>query len=98
VRFEINFEKKANFSKKNYFTAIPFLPIQILLAFLISRYTTGRYPMTFYMKAFKLRIGVAILLASYLYMTPKIIGNGDSIPWYYYVGITTVFLLYQVAH
>lgn len=76
--------------------AIPLLPLQILLSFIISRFTTGRHPMSFYMKAFKLRIFISIFMFLYLYMSPSMIGDGKSIPYYFYIGITSVYVLYQV--
>lgn len=76
--------------------AIPLLPIQIILSFVISRFTAGRFPMSFYMRAFLFRLFCSILMFSYVYATPLMIGKGESIPLYYYIGITTVYLLYQV--
>lgn len=52
--------------------------------------------MSFYMKAYQMRLFCSVLMMAFVYATPKIIGDSQSIPFYYYVGITFVYLLYQV--
>lgn len=77
--------------------SIPLIPVQIVLPFVISRYTTGKYPMSFYMKAFPVRLLLTVVIASFVYATPSIIaGRGDAIPAYYYIAIVSIYLIYQV--
>lgn len=95
VRFKFEFSNFLNFNLFKLL-AIPLLPIQVILSFGISRFTTGRFPMSFYMKAYQLRLFCSVLLIAVVYATPKIIVDSQSIPIYYYVGITFVYLLYQV--
>lgn len=76
--------------------SIPMVPLQILLPFIISRYTTGPFPMTFYIKAFPYRLIMTIVIAAFVYATPSIIGGRPSVPIYYYVAIVSIYMIYQV--
>ncbi len=74
--------------------SIPLVPVQIVLPFLISRFTTGPYPMSFYIKAFPYRLILSIVIAVFVYVTPSLIANG--IPIYFYVAIVSIYMLYQI--
>lgn len=77
--------------------SIPLVPLQILLPFIISRYTTGPFPMTFYIKAFPYRLIMTIVIAVFVYFTPTMIMSGpDGVPVYYYAAIVSIYLIYQV--
>lgn len=77
--------------------AIPLVPVQIFLPLIISRYTTGKYPMTFYIKAFPYRLFLTVVIAVFVYATPSIIRSRPSdIPPYYYVAIITIYMIYQL--
>lgn len=77
--------------------SIPLFPVQILLPFIISRYTTGKYPMTLYIKSFPYRLILTVLIAAFVYVTPTIIKNDpNNIPAYFYVALVSIYLIYQV--
>lgn len=79
--------------------SIPLIPLQILLPFIISRYTTGPHPMTFYMKAFPYRLIMTIVIAAFVYATPSMImtdGEVKNIPIYFYVAIVSIYMVYQI--
>lgn len=77
--------------------SIPLVPVQILLPFVISRFTTGPYPMTFYIRAFPFRLIMTIVIAVFVYFTPMMIEHRrDDIPTYYYVSIVSIYLIYQL--
>jgi PAT family acetyl-CoA transporter-like MFS transporter 1 len=82
------------------FLAIPLLPIQMVLPFLISRYTAGKYPMNFYIKAFRVRLIVSVLMVGYVFLTSLIVSGkkSDEIPVYYFIGLVIVYLMYHVSH
>lgn len=75
--------------------SIPLTPAAILLPFIISRYTTGPFPMTFYIKAFPYRLVMSVVIAVFVYGTPWMISTGD-IPHFYYASLVVIYLLYQV--
>lgn len=79
--------------------SIPLVPLQILLPFVISRFTTGPYPMTFYMRAFPYRLIMTIIIAAFVYWTPSMIthnGKVNDIPVYFYITIVSIYMIYQV--
>lgn len=77
--------------------AMPLLPIQIVLPIFISRFVTGKYPLNFYIKAFKIRLFMSVVMVLYVYFTPWLI-SGQEISIYYYVGIFVIYLLYHVRN
>lgn len=79
--------------------SLPLTPLQILLPFIISRFTTGPYPMTFYIKSFPYRLIMTIVIAAYVYGTPSMIINDGKtihIPIYFYIGIVSIYMVYQI--
>ncbi|KAL7033995.1 hypothetical protein ACKWTF_007808 [Chironomus riparius] len=76
--------------------AMPLLPIQILLPVFISRFVTGKYPLDFYIKAFRFRLFMSVIMVLYIYLTPWMI-SGPEISFFYYAGIFVVYLLYHVS-
>lgn len=77
--------------------SIPLVPLQIVLPFIISRFTTGPYPMSFYIKAFPYRLIMTIVIAVFVYFTPAMINHRlNDIPTYYYVAIVSIYLVYQL--
>lgn len=77
--------------------SIPLVPLQIVLPFIISRFTTGPFPMTFYIKAFPFRLIMTIVIAVFVYFTPSMIEHRrDDIPTYFYVSIVSIYMIYQL--
>lgn len=75
--------------------AIPLVPIQLVLPFIISRYTAGPNPMNFFFKAFPYRLFMTIVIAVFVYYTPKM-KTDDGFPFYFYVAIVCIYMVYQV--
>lgn len=80
--------------------AIPLLPIQLALPFIISRFTTGKFPMHFYMAAFRIRLIVSVLMAIYVFLTPRMIAGQSSneISNFYFFGLVMIYLLYHASY
>jgi MFS transporter, PAT family, solute carrier family 33 (acetyl-CoA transportor), member 1 len=76
--------------------SIPLTPVQILLPFIISRFTTGPYPMKFYIGAFPYRLMMTVIIAVFVYYTPQMISGQSEISNYYYAAIVTIYLIYQI--
>lgn len=79
--------------------SVPLVPIQILLPFFISRFTTGPYPMTFYLKYYPFRLIMTIVITSFVYATPFMIvndGTSKTVPTYYYFVIVSINMIYQI--
>ncbi|XP_066295927.1 acetyl-coenzyme A transporter 1-like [Branchiostoma lanceolatum] len=77
--------------------AVPLTPIQILLPFVISRYTAGPRPMDTFLKAMPFRLLLGIELAVMVFLTPYFKNDDGTFPLYYYVMIVASYSLHQVA-
>jgi PAT family acetyl-CoA transporter-like MFS transporter 1 len=75
--------------------SIPLIPLQIILPFIISRYTTGPNPMSFYINAFPFRLFMTFVIATFVCATPSMITT-NNIPIYYYIAIVTIYMIYQI--
>ncbi|KAK2716881.1 acetyl-coenzyme A transporter 1-like [Artemia franciscana] len=77
--------------------AIPLIPLQIILPFVISKYTSGRMPMKIFMKAFPYRLVMGLEYAMLVWMTPWFKNKDGNFPSYYYMIIVVSYALHQVA-
>lgn len=75
--------------------AVPLIPLQIVLPFVISKYTTGTQPMEVYIKAIPYRMVFSVTAAIIVWLTPLIIVNGE-VPFYYYIMLLLNYGLYQI--
>lgn len=77
--------------------AIPLVPLQILLPLVISKHTTGKFPMNIYIKAIPFRLLLTLGIATLVWATPLILkGRQNDIPVYYYVMILVIYSCYQI--
>lgn len=77
--------------------AIPLVPLQILLPLVISKHTTGKFPMNIYIKAIPFRLLLTLAIATLVWATPLILkGRQNDIPVYYYVMILVIYSCYQI--
>lgn len=75
--------------------AIPLVPLQLVLPFIISRFTAGPKPMLFYIKSYPYRLMMTIVIALFVFFTPKLKVD-DNFPFYYYAAIVCIYMIYQV--
>ena len=76
--------------------AVPLMPLQIVLPWIISRYTTGPKPMDIFLKAFPCRLIMGLVFAGVVYVTPSFKNTDGSFPLYFYVGVVIIYALHQV--
>lgn len=77
--------------------AIPLVPLQILLPLVLSKHTTGKYPMNIYIKAIPFRLLLTLGIAMLVWSTPLILkGRTHDIPYYYYGMVLVIYSLYQI--
>ena len=76
--------------------AIPMIPLQILLPWIISKYTSGPKPMNVYLYAFPCRLLIGLVLAGLVYVTPNFKLEDSSFPVYYYGLVLFIYALHQV--
>ncbi|XP_064384816.1 acetyl-coenzyme A transporter 1-like [Halichondria panicea] len=75
--------------------AVPLVPVQIVLPWIISRFTTGPRPLDVFMKAYLPRVLMGVAFAAIVWWTPRV-NNDGSFPVYYYIIVIGVFLVQQV--
>ena len=76
--------------------AIPMMPLQIILPWIISRYTAGPRPMDVFVKAIPVRLVLCLVMASVVYITPTFKLSDGSFPMSYYGLLIFVYGIYQV--
>ena len=76
--------------------AIPMIPLQILLPWIISKYTSGPKPMNVYLYAFPCRLLIGLVLAGLVYITPNFKLEDSSFPVYYYGLVLFIYAIHQV--
>jgi len=76
--------------------AIPLTPLEILLPFFISRYTTGTKPLNLYAKSHPFRLLLGVIMALFVYFTPSFQNYNKTFPWYYYALAILIFGIQQV--
>ena len=72
------------------------IPLQILLPWIISKYTSGPKPMNVYLYAFPCRLLIGLVLAGLVYVTPNFKLEDESFPVYYYGLVLFIYALHQV--
>lgn len=78
--------------------AIPLVPIQIILPWVISRYTAGPRPLDVYRKAIPYRLIFGFVFPLIVYWTHYVREPGqESFPLYYYLVIVVAYGLHQVT-
>ena len=76
--------------------AVPMIPLQILLPWVISKYTTGPKPMDVFLKAFPCRLLMGLVFAFVVYITPSFKNSDGSFPVHFYGLVLFVYALHQV--
>jgi len=76
--------------------AVPLIPFQIFLPFLISKYIIGPRLMDMYMKAVPYRLVIGLLVSTLIFATPYMITK-DDIPAYYYGILLIIYGAHQLA-
>ncbi|KAL7035903.1 hypothetical protein ACKWTF_008619 [Chironomus riparius] len=76
--------------------SVPSAPIQILFPLLITKYTAGRKPLSFYYKVFICRLTLMIITTFYVASTPMILENENFLN-YFYAGVVMLFMIDQAA-
>ena len=77
--------------------AVPLIPLQIVLPWIISKYTTGPRPMDVFLKAFPCRLFMGLVFAGIVYVTPQFKLDDGTFPLHYYLLVVFIYALHQVA-
>jgi len=77
--------------------AIPLTPLQIVLPFIISKYTAGPNAMDIYVKAIPIRLLFGFVLAAIVWLTPNFKLEDGSFAFSYYATIVIIYAFHQVT-
>lgn len=78
--------------------AIPMIPMQIMLPWIISKYTAGPKPMDVFLKAMPARLVMGMVFAAVVYVTPWFKDEKDgSFSLAYYGMLLFIYALHQVT-
>uniref|UniRef100_UPI00398F470A acetyl-coenzyme A transporter 1 isoform X2 n=1 Tax=Pristiophorus japonicus TaxID=55135 RepID=UPI00398F470A len=76
--------------------AVPMVPLQILLPFVISKYTAGRKPLSVFYWAMPYRLVMGMIFALLVFWTPTV-KQGTEFPAYYYGVLLFSYALHQLC-
>ncbi|XP_007887046.1 acetyl-coenzyme A transporter 1 [Callorhinchus milii] len=76
--------------------AVPMVPLQIMLPFVISRYTAGPRPLDVFYSAMPYRLLMGLVFAVLVWWT-SIVKQGTEFPAYYYAVLLFSYALHQVT-
>ncbi|XP_034949365.1 acetyl-coenzyme A transporter 1 [Chelonus insularis] len=76
--------------------AVPLIPLQIFLPFIIARYTSGPRPMDIYLAAFPYKLIFGLCAAFLVWITPSFAVNGE-VSMYYAAFLIILYTIHQVA-
>ncbi|KAI1283168.1 Acetyl-coenzyme A transporter 1 [Halotydeus destructor] len=77
--------------------AVPMVPLQILLPWVISRYTAGPRPLDVFLRAYPWRLMFGFVFSGVLWWTSVVKQPDGSFPVYYYAVILLVYAAHQVT-
>ncbi|XP_077998439.1 acetyl-coenzyme A transporter 1-like [Glandiceps talaboti] len=77
--------------------AIPMIPLQIILPWIISKYTAGPRPMDVFVKAIPYRLFMGLVLLVVVWWTPSFKSESGEFPWYYYGLLVVAYACHQVT-
>lgn len=76
--------------------AVPVIPLQIVLPWIISRYTVGPRPMDVFLKAMPPRLLMGLVYMGMVWITPSFQDANGDFPIYYYIMIVAIYMVHQV--
>merc|ERR550519_2681304 len=77
--------------------AVPMMPLQIILPWIISKYTAGPRPMDVFVKAIPFRLCIGLMLVWFVKVTPSFMLEDGEFPLHYYGLLLSIYAIYQVA-
>lgn len=77
--------------------AVPMVPLQIILPWLISRATCGPTPLNIYIKAYPYRLLFGLVFPLVIYVTPMMKLEEGGFPFHYYAFIILIYGLHQIT-
>ena len=77
--------------------AVPMVPLQIILPWVISKYTAGPRPLDVFLKAYPWRLGFGFVFSVLLHWTYMVKRGDGTFPVYYYIILLVIYAFHQVG-
>lgn len=77
--------------------AVPMVPLQIFLPWVISRITCGPRPLDLLIKAYPFRLLFGFIFPLIVYWTPMVKLEDGTFPFYYYLVLIVVYAFHQIT-
>lgn len=77
--------------------AVPMVPLQIVLPWVISRITCGPRPLDLLIYAYPFRLLFGLIFPVVVYWTPMVKLSDDTFPMYYYLILIIIYAVHQVT-
>lgn len=77
--------------------AVPMIPLQIFLPWVISRITCGPRPLDLLIKAYPYRLLFGLIFPLVVYWTPTVKLADGTFPFYYYCSLIFIYALHQIT-
>jgi len=77
--------------------AVPMVPLQIILPWVISRITCGPRPLDLLLKAYPFRLVFGLIFPLVVYWTPSFKSSDGTFPALYYLGLIIIYALHQIT-
>lgn len=89
---------EAGLSKENAaLLAVPLVPLQIFLPWIISRMTCGPRPLDILIKAYPIRLIFGLIFPLTIYITPSFKLEDGTFPFHYYFMLIVIYGFHQVT-
>lgn len=78
--------------------AVPMVPLQIILPWILSKWTNGPRPLDIFIKAYPVRLIFGLVSMALVYWTAQVKDpSDDSFPWYYYLVVLIIYFAHQMT-
>lgn len=77
--------------------AVPLVPLQIFLPWIISRMTCGPRPLDVFIKAYPYRLLFGLIFPLTIYLTPSFKLEDGTFPFHYYTILVIIYGLHQIT-
>lgn len=77
--------------------AVPMVPLQVILPWILSKWTNGPRPLDVFIKAYPIRLLFGLVSALLVYWTTVVKESDGSFPWYYYMVVLLIYFCHQLT-
>ncbi|XP_052821421.1 acetyl-coenzyme A transporter 1-like isoform X2 [Mya arenaria] len=76
--------------------AVPLVPIQLILPFVISKHSAGPRPLNVFLKVYLPKLSMTIFMAFLVYLAGGLTTDGGELPYYFYILLLAFYMINEV--